>query len=247
LIWSKKIGYDKIILTSWMLCTLFNLLIQWKFFLYHFLVIIPPFAVGTAVFLSIIFKEYKLKYSPVLKFSGVILLLIYLFVASKPYYKNYTDLFSYIGGEKNLEQLYIQNGVTSDSAFMIENTFKAVDYVKSNTDKSDGVYVWGFDPLIYYLSGRECVSRFIYNYPLYWKENDREFQKEFMNKLNSHAPKLILVSQNDPLYFISGYHEDSRQILNRFPEFKNFLDNNYAFKTQINNFCFYGLNERKNY
>ena len=102
--------------------------------------------------------------------------------------------------------------------------------------------MWGFDPLIYYLSGRHCVSRFIYNFPLYWEENNEEFQNEFLSELNKDKPKLILIAQRDPLYFISGYRDDSKTMLEKFPAFKLFVEENYIYKTQIDDFYFYQLN-----
>lgn len=241
----KRTGYAMLIMIGWMLCSLVNLLIQWKFFVYHFLVIIPPFAVGAAVFISTIFKEVKRKYVPLLYASAVILGIAFIVYASRPYYGSYNNLISYLAGVKNLEQLYIQNGTTADSAFMISNTLKAVEFVKLNTREFDRIYVWGFDPLVYYLSGRDCISRFIYNYPLYWKGNNRDFQKEFMEDLVTGEPRLILVSRRDPLYYISGYHEDSMQMLLRFPEFRDFLYKKYQLVRQIDNFHFYVLKENE--
>jgi len=59
---------------------------------------------------------------------------------------------------------------------------------------------------------------------------------------NKDKPKLILVSQRDPLYFISGYNEDSKLMLEKFPAFKSFIENNYIYKTQIDDFYFFQLN-----
>ena len=126
---------------------------------------------------------------------------------------------------------------------MIGNTLRAITFIESNTSIGDKIYVWGFDPLIYYLSGRDCVSRFIYNFPLYWKENNKEFQDEFLGELAKEKPKLILVSQRDPLFFISGYKEDSKSMLKKFDNFKAFIENNYVFKTQLDDFYFYESKE----
>jgi hypothetical protein len=210
-------------LYAWIISSLAGLIIQWKFFLYHFLVIIPSLSVGATIFIAKINERFKLSFPKVLPVSTVIIIIIYFLFGFKPYSANYSDLFSYMKGEKTLQQVYIEKGFTSDSAFMIGNTFNAVDYIKNNTTESDGIYVWGFDPLIYYLSGRHCVSRFIYNFPLYWKENNEEFQKEFLADLNKDKPRIILLSQRDPLYFISGYKEDSKSMLERFSGFKSFL------------------------
>ena len=238
----KKFTYKYIILYSWMVSSLAGLIIQWKFFYYHFLVIIPSLAAGASIFIMKLFERIKVKLPRLAPITLAVFTAGYIVFGFKPYIKNYTDLWRYIRSDASIQQLYIEKGITADSAFMIGNTFKAIEYIKNNTCENDGIFVWGFDPLIYYLSGRHCVSRFIYNFPLYWKENNEEFQNEFLNELNKDKPILILISQRDPLYFISGYKEDSKLMLNKFPGFKSFLDTNYNYKTLINDFYFYELN-----
>ena len=239
---TKQFNNKLIILFAWIISSLAGLIIQWKFFLYHFLVIIPSLSVGASIFISRINERFRKSFPVSITVSSVIILIIYFLFGFKPYSVNYSDLLSYMKGDKTLEQVYIEKGFTSDSAFMIGKTFNAIDYIKTNTSESDGIYVWGFDPLIYYLSGRHCVSRFIYNFPLYWKEDNEEFQKEFLVDLYNDKPRMILVSQRDPLYFISGYRDDSKSMLEKFSGFKSFIDENYIYKTKIDDFYFYELN-----
>lgn len=225
----------------WILSSIIGLIIQWKFFYYHFLVIIPPISIGTSVFfarLKDLFNKvnYKMIYG-----SAALIMTVYFMFAFKPYIENYNDFYGYVSGNNHLEQMYIKKGFTSDSAFMIGKTFNAVNYIKNNTKENDLIYIWGFDPLIYYLSGRNCVSRFIYDFPLYWKGGNVKFREEFISNLKEINPKLILISQRDPLYYISGYEGDSKFMLKKFPEFNEFIDSKYTFQAQIDDFYFYKL------
>ena len=68
-----------------------------------------------------------------------------------------------------------------------------------------------------------------------------------MYDMNSNTPKLILVAQNDPLPFISGYNEDSKQMVERFPEFKALLEQRYVFRKQEDDFFFYELKKESNH
>ncbi len=236
----KKIDFVNLLLFAWIFSAIFSLLIQWKFYYYHFLVIIPPIALGTAYGLSLT-KEY-LKLKPALYKTVFIFFIIgFTLFAFKPYIQNYSTLNDYIIGKQSLNEVYIKNGFTSDSVFMIGKTFKAVEQVKQDTNPDNGIYVWGFDPLVYYLSGRKCVSRFIYNFPLLWKADNNAFRKEFMNEITKNNPKVIIVAKNDPLMFISGYNEDSKQLLQRFPEFNSFINSKYTYKTSIDDYEFYEL------
>jgi 4-amino-4-deoxy-L-arabinose transferase-like glycosyltransferase len=230
----------------WLFSAIINLIIQWKFFLYHFLVIIPPLIIISAVSFNkirIITENYK----NIITYPVIILLsCLYIIFAGKSYKNNYYDLVQVVTGSKSLNQAYIDKGITTDSAFLISNTFKAIDYVTANTYQTDKIYIWGFDPLVYYLSGRHSSSRFIYNYPLFWKSNNEVFRNEFMEEIELNLPELILIAHNDALYYISGYPEDSWLILNHFSEFDNFIKRNYIFNTRIDNFSFYKLNKGQN-
>jgi hypothetical protein len=245
LVWAvikKKSGYGYLLLSSWLISSLFSLIFQWKFYYYHFLVIIPPLAIGAPLFVTVILPEIKKAARKKLAIPVLIAILCgYSVFAFKPYINNYNNLFSIINGKNSLKDVYQINGVTEDSVFMISKTFRAVDFVNQYTRSIDRIYVWGFDPLIYYLSGRKCTSRFIYNFPLLWKAENTELRKEFIKEIEDNYPKLILVAKNDPLLFISGFDEDSKGLLKRFPEFSEILNEKYINVKSVDDFEFYEL------
>lgn len=243
-LFKKEMDYNKLLVYFWAIASFGSLIAQWKFFLYHFLVIIPPLVICASLFFEILLR-LKAK---VIGYAVVLLIFhVYLVFGFKPYGQNYENLLDLASGKKTLSELYIQNGTTTDSVFMIGKTFRAIESVNTYTNPADKIYVWGFDPLVYYLSGRRSSSRFIYNFPLCWKGNNEKFRREFMAELNSNTPKLILVAQKDPLPFISGYDEDSKQLIERFPEFKSFLENRYIFRRQVDDFFYYELKKENSY
>jgi hypothetical protein len=244
MVWSafkRKIDFNLAILFSWIISSLFSLIVQWKFYHYHFLVIIPPISIGAVLFVSVFLNAIKENRKKIVLGIFGIILAGFIVYAAKPYKDNYATLFSFLSGKQTLREVYIKNGTTTDSVFMISKTFNAVDYVNQHTEHKDNIYVWGYDPLVYYLSGRECVSRFVYNMPLLWKGENKQFREEFMNELNKKAPKLIVIAQRDPVLTISGYDEDSKQALNRFPEFNDFIKSKYDFRATVNDYDFHEL------
>lgn len=237
----KKLDFVNALVMSWVFSSLFSLIIQWKFYYYHFLVIIPALSLGAVVFVSLVMNYAGQSNRKIITALFVILFIGFTAYAFKPYAGSYEILSSYLSGKETLKEVYIKNGFTADSVFMIRKTFNAVDYVNQHTNAGDLIYVWGYDPLVYYLSGRKCVSRFIYNVPLLWKGENTEFRKEFMNEINKNNPKLILVTSGDPLYFISGYNEDSKQLLERFGELTAFIKDKYVFRKRIDDYDIYEL------
>jgi hypothetical protein len=174
--------------------------------------------------------------------AGLVFLLAgYTAFAFKPYLTGYGNLYDWASGNKSLKDVYEVNGITEDSVFMISKTLRAVDAVRLYSDPVDEIYVWGFDPLVYYLSGRKSSSRFIYNFPLLWKAENAKFRSEFIGDLTKRNPRLILVAKDDPLVFISGYNEDSKELLKRFPEFYEFIAEKYTYRNTIDDFELYEL------
>lgn len=241
---NKLLRGEYLVLFVWFLSCLISVIAQWKFFLYQYLILVPPLAISAVCFLDLLYKKTDFRNRNILKYSAGFAAIVYLFFATRSYHQREADLYNFISGKQSLGDLYIKNGTTSDSVFTMKKIFAVSDYVANHTEVKDGIYIWGIEPLIYYLSGRECISRFTYNTPLCWKGANASYLNEFVSELNDANPKLILVAKRDPMYDITGFHEDSEQLLQRFPEFKALLDNNYLIKDEIQEFKIYELTKR---
>ena len=90
------------------------------------------------------------------------------------------------------------------------------------------VFVWGFEPGIYWMSERRPASRFIYDVPqrAEW-ERDRA-RAMLMQELQANAPAAILVQHGDRFGKVTGDNLDSAEALYRFPELDLYLDQNFA-------------------
>ena len=55
----RKLDFVNALVFSWIVSSLFSLIIQWKFYYYHFLVIIPSLSLGAIVFVSFILDNLK--------------------------------------------------------------------------------------------------------------------------------------------------------------------------------------------
>lgn len=228
----KDMDFEKILIFSWLFTSLFSLIVQWKFYNYHFLVIIPSISICGAYGLFNL-KNLLLKNKNFYKAAFIFYILIFVILAFKPYGQNYINIKDYINGMADLDSFYIKNGFTSDSVFMYSKTIEAVKIAQKNSVLEDKIYVWGFDPLIYYISQRYCSSRFIYNFPLLWKGENSNLKNEFLTAIERDKPKLIIVAKNDPLFYISGFNEDSKQLLKRFPQFDNIINLKYDYLTSV--------------
>ena len=117
-----------------------------------------------------------------------------------------------------------------------KNAFKVAEYIRERTAPDDTIYIWGFEPLIYYLSERRCPSRFIYNTPLFGAFHRPGNRTELLEDLKRAAPAYMIVVRGDVLEYVTGTRMDSYGALSAFPELKGFIERNYEPERTIANF-----------
>jgi len=117
--------------------------------------------------------------------------------------------------------------------------FQAVRYLKDHSDASDQVYVWGTAPLIYFLSGRECPSRFVSNLALVSDWAPPTWRAELVQTLKSKRPRFIIVERRDAIPAVSGTTLDSQEYLVRYPALARLLRQRYRRAKAFRNFIVY--------
>jgi len=108
--------------------------------------------------------------------------------------------------------------------------------LRSRTRGTAPVFVWGFEPVIYWLAGREPASRFIYDVPQRTPWQRDRARHDMMQDLALHPPAAIVVQRNDVFPMVTGDTLDSRRALATFPEFERLLDTRYELATTIEDF-----------
>jgi hypothetical protein len=111
--------------------------------------------------------------------------------------------------------------------------------VRAHTRREDKVYVWGFEPAIYWLSGREPSSRFVYNVPQRSPWQMQYARRELMADLARNPPAMVIVQTRDVFPSVTGDALDSKDSLPSFPELAQLIDSNYAFSKKIEDFEIY--------
>jgi len=108
------------------------------------------------------------------------------------------------------------------------------------TPKDASVFVWGFEPSIYWLSERAQASRFIYNVAqrVSW---DREAARETLMRELGNPPRVIVVQHEDVFSYVTGDFLDSHQALATFPELYDLLSTRYDKLRSVEDFDLYVL------
>ena len=113
--------------------------------------------------------------------------------------------------------------------------------VRARTRPDQPIYIWGFEPVIYWLAEREPSSRFIYDVPqrTLW---ERDYaRRELLADLRRRPPALFIVQQNDVFYGVTGDDLDSRRALPTFPQLDQLVAARYELVKTIEDFQIYAL------
>jgi Dolichyl-phosphate-mannose-protein mannosyltransferase len=114
--------------------------------------------------------------------------------------------------------------------------------VRSRTGSTDPIFVWGFEPAIYWLAERAPSTRFIYDVPQRTEWQKGYARAELLRDLSQQPPALIIVQHNDVFPAVTGHLLDSHDELPGFPELSHIIEDDYTFVKRIEDFDLY---ERK--
>jgi hypothetical protein len=120
---------------------------------------------------------------------------------------------------------------------------EVASYVQDRTDTDEGVFIWGFEPLVYFLADRRPASRFIYTVPLVTDWSPPEWREELIRDLADKPPRYILILHNDRLPWMTGRRDDSAAQLLSFPALRGVLDERYEKESTIEDFTVWRLSQ----
>jgi hypothetical protein len=111
--------------------------------------------------------------------------------------------------------------------------------VTALTEPTDSVFVWGFEPSVYWFSRRRPASRYLYDVPQRstW-QRDRS-RADLMTDLARDPPRAIVVQRADVFSFVTGDDLDSREALATFPELETLVDTWYGHSASVGNLDIY--------
>lgn len=139
----------------------------------------------------------------------------------------------------------ITNQAALDRAFHRSADFdlaadrSVAERVRSLSTPEETVFVWGFEPAIYWLSGRKPASRYVYNVAqrVSW---DREAARSaLMHDLQRNTPSLIIVQHNDVFRFVTGNDLDSHAALPEFASLATLVESEYRLVERVEDFDLY--------
>jgi hypothetical protein len=117
--------------------------------------------------------------------------------------------------------------------------------IMSKTASDEPVFIWGFEPVIYWLADRKPSSRFIYDVPQRTDWQQEYARKELLRDLHERPPTVFVVQRNDVFPSVTGRTSDSKVDLLAFPELLFWLEERYDRGKTIEDFELYDKRELK--
>ncbi|MEM9682782.1 MAG: glycosyltransferase family 39 protein [Pseudomonadota bacterium] len=216
-------------------------MLQGKLFTYHMLPFHPPLAVAAAVGVSalVAFLGRRTKHHVKIPIALCASLLIVWF-SEIP--KKYNQVLPLLRGEQSLRAFWdIEEFNHFD--FKTTHNMALVDYLRRETLACDTVYLWGFEPGVYFKADRRPVTRFTFNFPMFSAFYRQSYRDEFMADLRAAPPVAFIVEHDDRTPHVSIHNKDSAEVLEEFGELKAFLSDRFIYRERVTRFDVYFRND----
>ncbi|MCC6615871.1 MAG: glycosyltransferase family 39 protein [Anaerolineae bacterium] len=217
---------------AWLLIAFAIMLVQLRGYDYHWLPMLPPLvllgACGLTRALDLVASRLSPLAAPRWLSLAVALALIAILVNGI-----YPQTWRYLTGAED-RLTYEDRFVAGE--FVAGESARVADYLRERNTPGDSLYVWGFRPEIYYLSGLNPPTRFIFQFPLVADWYPPEWREDNVDLLWAALPPYVLVLQVDYMPWVTGSEDDSNTLLQSYTDLNDWLIYNYERETQIGNF-----------
>lgn len=226
--------------------SLFAVIVQGTFAGYHYL---PGLAVGS-ILVGTVFSQLSrlLGRDSTLRIGRAhirapLLVAHMLVLAAVPIYLR-RDAVINLTALRFLERPFV-NEFRNGTVFDFTEDFEVAEYLRARTGSTDRVQVWGYESLVYYLAERDASSRFQMTHPLVMRAPgqgitpmQQRWRDEFMRDVRDARPRYVAVVREDNWWW-APEGRTSEELLDDFPEWKRFIEENYLLEQRIGRFLIY--------
>jgi 4-amino-4-deoxy-L-arabinose transferase-like glycosyltransferase len=210
-------------LVGW-LCTGFAIMaMQAKGYDYHWLPMLPPLALLGGIGAAALTRRLPNQAQVAAALLLWALAMIAVWRLALPYFSGAQDRIAYFD--------QFQAG-----EFNAGESQRVIDYLRARTTPGDSLTIWGFRPEVYFLSGLNPATRFIFQFPLVGEWYPPQWQQEHVDTLWAALPPYVAVLQADYMPWVTGSDDDSNTLLQSYEELNDWLIYNYEPDIQIGNF-----------
>lgn len=217
----------------WFVVNVFLVVVQRKYFEYHWVSLITPVALGAGVALRQL-REFR-------PAAAIAVLLTFILLFINEPLRSVKEWALYQTGKVSRSEYDSHFVYLNKNHYDFQTIGRLAAYVEEHTAPTDTMQVWGFDAGINYLANRAAPGRFGYTYPLQIGDKNpyqAGYRAEFLAKIYARPPRYVLVPNNDA-FGLTPIPSD--QSFNDFHDFSDFVRAHYDQETTIENWTLYRL------
>lgn len=230
---SRQLG---IVVTVWGVAAIAVVIIQNRFFTYHWIVVFPVVVILSAIGIYSLLHpagEPKRNMGGLLQPGGVLagsaLLVFVLHVTALPAVE-VAHWASYLTGHTTARGYAKHFGSPADD-------IAAAEFVRESVAEDQTVVIFGWNSSVLFLSGRISPTRFGFSMPLMQgtveSERFRNYRQEFMDAIRVNSPAAIVVGTQAEALLGGTYS------IADFPEFQEYVQKNYKVVRQFGDLSLY--------
>ncbi|MDY6853875.1 MAG: glycosyltransferase family 39 protein [Thermodesulfobacteriota bacterium] len=215
---------ENVLIVLWAFAAISYVISHREFFGYHYLMVLPPFAVltgyGLLKALEPNFKLRRVLTGEIGKTFIIFAVLANLFIFATLNHMHYMKFFFYSTGEITKENYYDFFNAYPKHDYSFPADYQVAQYILKHTDSDDMIYsLGGIESAIYFMTKRRSPSRFIFSWILFSYAHSRVqeaevYRKELLVDLKTKIPKYIITV-------------GSLEIFKDYSDIYNFIQNNY--------------------
>ncbi len=218
----------------WFAICLGTVVLQGRFYSYHWIPLAPPLVVLCAVGLAALHDAGG---ALPRRFAQLLAAVLLLQLSSTPLEYGYGFLRYATGGWS--PELYY--GSMGDARFNVWDEQETARYLREHTDEEDTITVWGVNADLHFLSGRRSTSRFVHSMGL------ASFPGPYQDRYRDEF--IAALRANPPTYFVVGiqwsWHATPESSLADFPALKRFVEDGYHEEWRQGSLTLLRRNERR--
>lgn len=233
----REAGRMRWLLPTWAVTMMAAVWIQGKYYTYHWLPLLPPLGLLAGEGLNTVWLLLRRATSPRAALSLYIVGLLAVLTALGAAYWSFLKWpVGYALGAVPRDSFQRAFDRYGRGDFSLSADRKVAAFLKRHTPADAPTFIWGFEPLVYYLAERPPASRFIYNVPLVTEWSPPEWRQELVRDLVQKRPRYVFVVHNDRLPWMTGQPGDSAAQLTAYLELQDVLHKRYRPTQRIEDF-----------
>jgi hypothetical protein len=232
----REAGRLRWLLPAWLAAMLAQVWAQGKYFEYHWVPALPPLGLLAGWGLAVVWRLLRAgvrspRLARALAEAGAAVLLASF---ASAYWAHFKTEIGYAAGGLPASEFLSQFKDRSD--FSLTADLQVASFLKAHTPPGAPIFIWGFEPIVYFLADRPPASRFLSQQPLVTPWSPPEWRRELIGNLEQRRPAYLLVLHHDFMPWVTMRPYDSAGELPGYPELLELLRNNYHSVGRIEDF-----------